>query len=284
MKDLLILLFCLPLGSALSAQNPREEVILHEEYAPVIDGKMSSPSILIFSKTNDWRHNSGIAGADYFFTDLADEKGLNVFTTGNSAVFNDDDLARFKLVIFNNASGDIASAPQQKAFEKWYEGGGNVIALHAASTISNWPWFYQNIGGPAFIGHIAAPQFQQARVENLNTDHPIMKNTPREWRHSEEWYSFDGRPQDYGMTPLLGLDETTYSPYNFSYGDVSDLRMGYRPIEHPVVWSHCMGQGRSLYSALGHRHDVYENETYARILRNSYDWMMNRSGADRKGC
>lgn len=264
--------------------NPRAEVIVHDEFAPKIDGKMSPPSILIFSKTNDWRHNSGIAGGDYFFTDLADEKGLNVFTTSNGAVFNDDDLKRFKLVIFNNASGDILSAPQQKAFETWYQAGGNFIGLHGANIIENWPWYNRNIRGPAFIGHIAKPQFQEARVETLNAAHPVMKNVASEWRHSEEWYSFDGTPQEYGMTPLLGLDETTYSPFNFQYGDVSDLRMGYAAIDHPVIWSHCVGGGRSLYSALGHRHDVYENETYAQILRNGYDWMMNRKAGDKTGC
>ena len=269
-------------AASVQIQNPRAETPLHNENRPVIDGKMSPPSILLFSKTNDWRHNSGIAGGDYFFTDLADEQGRNVFITNNGAVFNDEDIQRFKLVIFNNASGDILNEAQQSAFQKWYESGGNVISLHGGNTIENWPWFNQNIRGPAFIGHIAEPQFQVAKLETLNAQHPVMKGVPREWKHSEEWYSFDGVPQSYGMTPLVGLHETSYSPYNFAYGDVSDLRMGYYPIEHPVIWTHCHKKGRSFYSALGHRHDVYDNEIYAKILRNAYDWMMRER--DGKGC
>ncbi len=294
MKKILLIAIGLIIGfAALHAQdpaqdirpiNPRAETPVHNSNRPVIDGKMSPPSILIFSKTNDWRHNSGIAGGDYFFTDLADEKGLNVFITTNGAVFNDDDMKRFKLVVFSNASGDILNEEQQKAFQKWFLAGGNFIGLHGANIIENWAWYNQNIRGPAFIGHIAKPQFQEARVETLNDKHPIMQGVPSEWLHSEEWYSFDGVPQDYGMTPLLGLDETTYSPYNFAYGDVSDLRMGYSAIEHPIIWSNCVQNGRALYSAIGHRHDVYDNQAYAKILRNGYDWMMNRQKGDKEGC
>lgn len=95
MNKILLIFIVLILGfAAFQAQRPRAETPLHNSNRPVIDGKMSSPSILIFSKTNDWRHNSGIAGGDYFFTDLADENGLNVLITTNGAVFNDDEATK----------------------------------------------------------------------------------------------------------------------------------------------------------------------------------------------
>ncbi|WP_158658177.1 ThuA domain-containing protein [Agarilytica rhodophyticola] len=253
---------------------------------PIIDGRMPSPSILIFSKTTSWRHNRGIAGADYFFVSLADSLGLNVFTTQNPAIFNDKDLRRFKLVVFNNVSGNVLSKLQQDTFQNWFENGGNLISVHSSgdsvSTLTNWPWFRNKIIGPRFIGHIEDPQFQEARVEVLNTDHPVMRDIPSEFFITDEWYSFDSTPQDHGLTPLAGIDESTYKPFNYVWGPVSDLRMGEGAINHPVIWSTCIKKGRALYTSIGHLHSVYSSEALQKILKNTYDWMIERKGQE--GC
>jgi len=37
-----------------------------------------------------------------------------------------------------------------------------------------------------------------------------------------------------------------------------DLRMG----DHPIAWIHCLGEGRSFYSAIGHRPESYSEPHY----------------------
>lgn len=255
-------------------EAPTSETI-YDEVAPEITKWMAQPAILVFSKTRQWRHNEGIAGGDRFFADLSAELGYGLYTTENGAVFNSEDLARFKVIVFNNMTGDTLSPSQRGAFKAWLENGGAWIGLHSAgdSSHKSWPWYDKALIGPEFIGHPAGPQFQDARLVNLKPDHPIMNGIPSEWVQNDEWYSFDGVPQDYNLTPLVGLDETTYSPKNDVYGDVSDLRMGETPIQHPVVWVGTFGDGKTVYSAIGHSHTSYDYPIYTQLLKNAFAWV-----------
>ncbi len=276
MRKFLIPITAVFLTACTSSQAIPDPVSPYDQTAPEITEWLQQPAILVFSKTKEWRHNEGIAGADRFFADLATEKGYGFFTTENGAIFNPIDLASFKVIVFNNMTGDTLSPPQRDAFRSWLENGGAWIGLHGSGDSSHtaWPWYDKTLIGPEFIGHPADPQFQEAKLVNLQSDHPIMANMPSEWMQVDEWYSFDGVPQDYNLTPIVGLDETTYSPKNDVYGDVSDLRMGDTPIQHPVVWVGEIGEGKAAYSAIGHSHTSYDYPEYIRLLTNTFNWII----------
>ncbi len=70
-----------------------------------------------------------------------------------------------------------------------------------------------------------------------------MAHMSSEWIITDEWHSFDANPAAFGVNPLLGIDETSYDPVNRLYGPRKDLRMGLRPIDHPIIWSKCAGSG-----------------------------------------
>lgn len=256
----------------------------HDSFPPHITRYMANPAILVFSKTGDWRHDEGIAGADRFFADLAKNRGWGIFTTANGAVFRPEILSRFKLVVFNNMTGDVLSPEQRATFEQWMASGGGWIGLHGSGDNSHiaWPWYGKGLIGPEFIGHPAEPQVQKGRLVNLAPDHPVMTGFPSEWMANDEWYSFDASPSAYGMTPLLGLDEASYDPVNRQYGPREDLRMGPQPVDHPVIWSKCIGNARALYSAIGHTHLSYDYPEYRNLLKNAVDWVLER--ASNAGC
>ncbi|MDJ0641719.1 MAG: ThuA domain-containing protein [Erythrobacter sp.] len=253
---------------------------------PEITQWLQQPAILVFSKTLGWRHNEGIAGADLFFVQLAREHRYGIFTTANAAVFNETDLARFDVVVFNNTTGDGLTEGQESAFQIWLEKGGGWIGLHGSgdASQSNWEWYQDNLIGPRFIGHPAEPQFQDARLEVLSSNHPVTAGIPASWLHNDEWYSFDSRAQDHGMHAIVGLDESTYSPRNDAYGDIADLRMGEGAINHPVIWSRCPKNGRVLYSAIGHSDKSYSDPHYARLLENAFLWVARKIDEQSVGC
>ncbi|WP_114522161.1 ThuA domain-containing protein [Altererythrobacter sp. ZODW24] len=252
---------------------------------PQISEYLAKPAILVFSKTAGWRHNEGIAGADRFFADLASDQGLGFHTTADERIFNSEQLAGFDVIVFNNMTGDVLSPAQEAAFQQWLEGGGAWIGLHGSgdNTHADWPWYDQQIIGPEFIGHPADPQFQTARLVSLAPSHSILDGIPGEWMHHDEWYSFDDASKLGTATALIGIDESSYTPENNVYGDVSDLRMGGEPANHPLVWVRCVGKGRSFYSAIGHSQTSYDDPVYRKLLENALRWVRERDSAS-TGC
>lgn len=242
---------------------------------------MPEGAALIFSATSNWRHDSGIAGAQAFWSRESDTNGSGIFITEDSRVFSAKNLEKFEVIIMNSATGDILSSAQKTAIQTFVENGGGLIAQHAmgdSSLAEFWPWWDTQLG-TEFISHPADPQFQTADVVTLAKAHPVMKGLGAKFSHSDEWYTFTG-PVAGEVVVLAGLDESTYSPINKVYG-VEDLRMGPAPSDHPIIWAKCPGQGKIVYSALGHKVDSYDSEPHKALLRNAMAWVRSDSA---EGC
>ena len=100
----------------------------HDAVAPAIPADLGSPAILVFSKTNSFRHSEGIAGGAKALHAIAEHHQWGMFHTENGAVFNESDLARFAVVVFLNASGDVLNEAQELAFQSWLQGGGGWLS------------------------------------------------------------------------------------------------------------------------------------------------------------
>ena len=244
----------------------------HDTKPPSITDPISSPAILVFSKTNQFRHRESIAAGLVHFEALAKERDWGFYATENGAVFNAEQLALFDTVIFLNATGDMLSNEQELAFQTWMEAGGGWLGVHAAGDGSHktWDWYMENFIGAPYVAHILDPQFQVAKVVMEDLDHPVNRNIPTTWDHEEEWYSWASSPRETGFNILATVDESTYSPIQRWRGEENDLSMG----DHPVVWSNCVGNGRSVYATMGHRAAAFEQEQYATILENALEWTL----------
>jgi uncharacterized protein len=248
---------------------------VHETVPPAIPADLKHPAILVFSKTNGFRHEEAIPAGNALFAEIARDKGLGYFQTENGAAFSPEILAKFDAVVFNNASGDLFTPAQQQAFKAFLENGGGYVGLHAAGDNSHegWPWYQDEVIGTHFIMHTMSPQFQVAKVTNEGAAHPAMAGLPATWQRTEEWYSFDKSPRLKGIDVLATVDEKTYKPVG-PFG--KDLRMG---ADHPVVWAHCLGKGRVLYTAFGHRAEAFAEPETKALLTNAVTWAARQQGS-----
>ena len=248
----------------------------HDTVPPEVPSGMASPAVLVFSKTNGFRHIDGIEGGSIALADMVGQRGWGLYQTENGAVFNPSDLARFDVVVFLNATGDMLNREQEQAFERWIESGGGWLGIHAAgdSSHAGWQWYRDNLIGADFTAHIMGPQFQRASVILENHEHPVLNALPDVWQHEEEWYSWERSPRTEGFTILATLDEESYTPVQKMWNHERDLRMG----DHPVVWTNCVGEGRSAYAAMGHRADAFSQPQVRRLLANALDWLASDVG------
>lgn len=244
----------------------------HDTVAPTIAVDLPTPAVLVFSKTNSFRHSEGIAGGAKFLESIAGRHKWGIFHTENGAVFNTQDLARFNVVVFLNASGDMLNAEQESVFQAWLQAGGGWLGIHAAGDDSHlaWQWYRDNLIGANFTAHPMGPQFQRATVVLENHEHPVLAGLPDIWVHQEEWYSWETSPRSEGFTILATLDEESYSPVQKFMGKERDLHMG----DHPVVWSNCIGEGRSVYVAMGHKAEAFKQPQVRQLINNALTWIV----------
>jgi len=237
--------------------------------APPALPRLRAGAVLILSKTNGFRDPEQIPVAQAAVAAVAHAEGRDVFATENAAVMNPRDLAHFRVVVLNSTSGDVFAPDQRAAFRDWAEKGGGVVLLHGAGGDPSyaWDWYRDALLGAQFVGHTGRPsQFRPGTILAREPRHPVMRGLPARWQRTEEWYSFDRVPTGSGTRVVAALDED-------SYGPEGRLRMG---ALHPIVWTRCVGAGRAVFSALGHKAETYAEPLHRRLIGNAIRWAAGR--------
>lgn len=256
-----------------------------ETVKPELPADLKPGGVLIFSKTNGFRDEPAIQASDSALAAIAKIRGLPYFVTENSAVMNADQLGKFKLVIWNNTSGDALNEEQKAAFKSWLEKGGTYFGIHGAGgdpapvgvraesfagirSASAWKWYIDGILTVQFIGHA---HIQPADIHLEDTKSTLTKGLPAIWHRADEWYAFAENPRSKpGVHVVASVDEKSYTPDAFSMGG-----------DHPSIWWHCVGSGRALFSALGHGAEMYQEPLMIQFLDNAISWGLNGNGS---GC
>jgi type 1 glutamine amidotransferase len=185
-------------------------------------------SVLVFSKTAGWHHDSIPAGVAAL-QELGKLHDFKVFWTEDpNRVFNDKELAKYQAVVFLLTTGDILDEPQQAAFERYIQAGGGYVGVHSASdTEYGWPW-YGKLVGRTFSMH---PAVQTAVLKVEDRNFPGMERFAARSLATEEWYEF-GSPRSDQLKYLLTVDESSYKP-EARWGERHSKGMG---SFHPVSW------------------------------------------------
>jgi len=252
-----------------AAPDPRRPAPTIDTAAPALPA-LARPAVLIVSKTNGYRHDS-IAQAVPAIAALAKARGWSSFATENAAIFNARQLAKFDVIVFANASGDIYTAQQRAAFQAWLAKGGGFVGLHSAGDGSHPGWFVQLRGNGNFTGHPGgADQFQTADLIIADRTHPATRHLPARWRWTDEYYSWDAAPVADARV-LVRLDEA-------SVRLEPKLRMGG---DHALIWWRCDGRARIFYSALGHQAGAWADPDHLQMLDGAIGWAARREGT---GC
>jgi cytochrome c len=207
--------------------------------------------ILVFSKTAAFRHSSIDEGVTAI-RKLGAENGFQVDASEEASLFTDENLALYDAVVFLSTTGDVLNAEQQAAFERYIQGGGGYVGIHAASdTEYTWKW-YGELVGAYFRGH---PAQQTASIDIEDADDHSTLGLPERWTRFDEWYDF--KPINFEETGnldysprgevhvLATLDESTYT------GEATGTT------DHPISWCQRFDGGRSWYTALGHTEASY---------------------------
>ncbi|MEO5977354.1 MAG: ThuA domain-containing protein [Chryseolinea sp.] len=222
--------------------------------------------VLVFSKTNGWKHTSIPYGIEAI-TMLGTENGFLVDTTKDASVFDDFNLKQYDAVIFNSTTRNVLNADQQAAFERFIQAGGGFVGIHAAAdTEYEWPWYDQLVGAH-FSSHPHNPNVRTATVLVSDTSHISTRGLPAKWERKDEWYNYKSFYPD--IKVLAFLDENSYEG-------------GTNGANHPIAWYHEFDGGRAFYTGGGHEDSSFSEPMFLKHLLGGIQYAMGNGKRDYK--
>lgn len=236
------LLFCVIASFSFTTETPT---------APAL----KKNKILIFSKTNGYRHESietGIAA----IKKLGAENNFDVDATEDSAYLNDANFKKYKAVVFLSTTGTVLGKPEEIALQKFIQHGNGFVGIHAATDCEyHFPWYVKMIGG-SFLSH---PAQQEAKLIVVDQTNIATKQLPATWTRKDEWYNFKDLNPD--VKVLIRIDESSYT--GGKNGD-----------NHPMAWYHSYDGGRIFYTELGHTIESYSDPLYLQHVLGGIQYAM----------
>jgi len=150
-------------------------------------------------------------------------------------------LSNYDAIVFANTTGELP-LPDKQALLDFVGSGKGFVGMHAATdTLHNFKPYLKMIGAE-FVNHGG-----QVPVEVINEDpeSPACKHLPARWKVTDEIYTFDNFYR-YKVHGLLRLDK--HADFK-TQGDF------------PISWCRYYGKGRVFYTSLGHREDIWDEDT-----------------------
>ncbi len=251
----------------------------------VNEGDDEKKRVLVFSRTNGFRHKS-IATGKQALKMMAESTGaFDVVISDDLENFDQDKIKGFDAICFLNTTQNVFSpkkgerkkmsdADKKTASDlemvrkanlmNFITSGKGFIGIHAATdTFYEWPEYGKMIGG-YFDGHPWTANMEVSiKAEEKNKAHVLLNGVipadKGELRFKEEIYQLKDPYDSDKLTMLLRLDS-----------DASQKPRGgikRKDKDFGVSWVKPHDKGRVFYSSLGHNDHIYWNKN---VLRHYY--------------
>lgn len=243
--------------------------------------------VLVFSKTNGFRHGS-IATGKLALAEMGRKTGaFEAVISDDLAEFEIENLKKYDAVCFLSTTMDVFMPPKQE-FEKlsaaekeaatkrdgqlkdnlmrFIKSGRGFIGIHAATdTCYEWSEYGKMING-YFDGHPwTADTMVSVKVEPGQEKHPLaimFEGQNQEFK--EEIYQLKDPYDSKSVHMLLRLDtEKT---------DMTRKGIKRKDGDFGIAWARHWEKGRVFYCSLGHNHDMYWNSKVLRHYLAGIQW------------
>ena len=206
----------------------------------------------------------------YRFTREPDEKVLTKYSeefrkkTGLSVEkehcgrVNKETLTKFDVVLFFT-TGNPLTKDELNDLQEWVKAGGAFAGTHCATdTLYNTT--YGALVGGYFDGH---PWHQKIKLKVEDPKHSAAAGFKDGDEITDEIYQFKDAP--YSREKLHIILSVDNSSIDVTKGKRKDN-------DYAVAWGLDFGKGRSFYTSLGHRKEVWKDERFQKHLIGGLKW------------
>ena len=236
----------------------------------VASGSAAEERILVYTKNGKGFVHENIPASVEAIRKIGGRRGWTVDASTNPAVFTDDNLKRYRAVVFSNSNNEgFDTEEQRNAFQRYIRAGGGFAGIHSATgSERKWPWYWALIGG-TFAWH---QPLQAFTVRIVDANHPstsFFKNDT--WQWEDEFYYVKER--DAKVRVLLAGDQSTLKkPAKGKFESVME-----NPNLYPLAWCHEFEGGRAWYTALGHKPQHYSDPLFVQHLEGGLAWAVGET-------
>ena len=253
------------------------EPALGEPFATAVHSRQEPKKLLFLTHAGLYKHTSlGPAetaltswGPDAGFAVTALQRYLQDGASLDLSVITAEYLARFDGVMMMTNGNLPLDDSQRRALIDFVRGGGGFVGVHcAALTLYDHPEFGEMLGG-YFRRTVGQHRIVVLDVEDR--EHPATRMLGESWPIVDEFYEFGTarwnpeRPDEnidvlFGNRIPLGLSRDRVRvllSIDTGLTDIEGLGEIERGGDYPQAWVQDFGEGRSFYTSLGHRDDIW---------------------------
>jgi hypothetical protein len=175
-------------------------------------------------------------------------------------------------VVLAYTQGELGlSVAAKERLLAWLRHGGGFVGLHcAADSHPGWDAYTRMLGG-RFESH---PPYGPLTVRVDVPDHPVSAGLPREWALEDEFYQLDAlQLGDATLLMSAAVDtdaaDTDAGDADAGDADAGDAGGGER---RPVTWVKPYGDGRVVYTILGHGAATHRDARYRQLVGQALLW------------
>ncbi len=179
---------------------------------------------------------------------------------------NAETLKKFDVILFFT-TGNPVTKDELTDLMTWVKNGGAFAGTHCATdTLYNTP--YGELVGAFFDGH---PWHQKIRLKVEDPKHAGAKGFSDGAEITDEIYQFKSSPYSRDrLRIILSVDNASI-----------DVKKGKREDQdYAVAWCQQFGKGRSFYTSLGHRKEVWNDPRFQEHLLNGLKWTVGQATGD----
>lgn len=248
------LICCLVLFFLMASTSPRQTAKVN----------WKKVKVLVYTKNGKGYVHDNIPAATKSIQKMGQEHGFAVEVSDNPAVFTEEKLKDFTMLIFASTNNDVFDTDAQRtAFRRYIQAGGGFVGIHSVTgTERNWTWFKQMVGG-TFAWHAKNQKF---KVKLIDPDHPAMQGMPPVWERSlgdECYFTKELYP---GIKVTMAHDLTSFAALDAADAEKVKQHSGPYKDLFPAVWYQHFDGGNIWVTTLGHNKEYYEEPLFVKHL------------------
>jgi type 1 glutamine amidotransferase len=214
--------------------------------------------ILVLRHSEGFEH-SFLPHAEVAIKQMGRTSGLfETVTTARSRLIRAGQIEEFDVLVMLTTGELPWSDEQKQLLLNFVRSGRGFVGIHSATdTFYKWPEYGEMVGG-YFAGH---PWHQEVVINVEDTTHPATSMLGDSFSVVDEIYTFKGFDRSKTHV-LMSLENSTV-----------DLSKGNREDgDYVLAWCHEYGDGRVIYTALGHPDELWEQDWFLEHILACIKW------------